>query len=160
MTPTAAFAERESLFCLEPRGTITPGNILVCQTVVIGLYCCSNRETAPPAVTLPKKRAYISSPFCCFSTLTGSSKVEEQNNNNICTWCPWKSHKHSTFYCFSVGLRGWAKLLLTGKCREKSQNLRGLEPQHHRNTQVGGALGGLQSSLLLPGVRVLPILVL
>lgn len=137
MTLPAAFAGWESLLHVGLWGTSVPGNILVCPSIFIGLCFCSDREATAPAVTLPNKIcACISSPFCCFSTLTGSSKVEEQNINNICTQHPWKSHKHSMFYCFLVAWvfflftrivevwRGWSKLLHTGKCRGKSQNLR------------------------------------
>lgn len=161
MTLPAAFTGWESLFRVGLWGISVPGNILVCPSIVVGLCFCSDREATPPAVTLPHKICIscISSPFCCFSTLTGSSKVEEQNINNICTQHTWKISQTQHVLLLFGGM-GFFFLQELWRDEEAGLNfytlenagenlktwdscLRGLESQHCRNIHVGGALGGL-----------------
>lgn len=160
MTLPAAFAGWESLPRVGLWGTTTPGNILVCQSVIIGLCFSSNRETTPPSVTLPNKiRAYIFSPFCCFSTLTGSSKVEEHNINNVCSRHPWKTQTQHIlllfsgmflFYFLQELWRDEEARLYFYRLENAGKNLqtwdpclRALESQHCRNPHVGRTLWSL-----------------
>lgn len=170
ITLPAAFAGEESLLGVQLWGTTTVGDTQICQSFLD----CASVLTGRSDLQLPPNKTYniymlyiiyiyslfIPSLFCCFSTLTGSSKAEKQNTYISV----FKTHKKLTntqhftgfqwhvffFFLFTRITENEEPQLNFNRLKSAGNNLRtrdpclgSMESWYCRNTHVGEALEGL-----------------